>query len=254
MICIIISFLLLAAFGLYINKKNVRQLALLRKTLKTFTLDDTIRQNSLLAMEKLVDRQQEEKQLIIHNLHDNLGSMLAALRLTFENLQLRSGNLSAENPLLERTHGLLNESYHKVHGLANGLNTGLYPENGLLPAAYEFLRKMETTSGIKIYFIHFGFYGRMDNSTEIMLFRIIRELASNIIKHSSATEATISLTHHEHNINILAEDNGIGFNPEAVKPKSGLYTLKQLAESRKGIFTIDTAYKKGTNIIIDLPI
>jgi len=98
---------------------------------------------------------------------------------------------------------------------------------------------------------------RLENQKEIMLFRIIQELGTNIIKHSEATEVNIYLTQHNHtDINIIIEDNGKGFDPKKIKYNDGigLKTIEKKVEQMDGTFTIDSVINKGTTIIIDLPL
>lgn len=104
---------------------------------------------------------------------------------------------------------------------------------------------------------HFGFNERLENTLEIAIFRAVQELATNIIKHARATEAHIQLTHHDDNINIIIEDNGIGFDPEKAQIAAdgmGLDTIRRKINQLGGTIEIDSTQGKGTSIIIDIPI
>ena len=97
---------------------------------------------------------------------------------------------------------------------------------------------------------------RLENSREIAIFRMIQELITNIIKHSHATEATVHLTQHDATLNIMVEDNGVGFDRSQLTSTEtmGLYTIQKRVEGMGGSVTIDTILQKGTTVILDIPL
>ena len=100
-----------------------------------------------------------------------------------------------------------------------------------------------------------GLEERLENSLELSLFRMIQELIANIIKHSEATNATIQLTQHEKNLNIIVEDNGKGFNYTNTKTTGiGLQTIQKRIEHLNGKLNVDSTLGKGTTILIDVPL
>lgn len=116
---------------------------------------------------------------------------------------------------------------------------------------------MSVANRLQFHVVPFGLNERIDNQLEVTLFRIIQELATNIIKHSQATEVNIYLTQHGKNeLNIMIEDNGIGFDPSKIKINDGigLKTIEKRIEQMGGVFNIDSHHSQGTTIIIDVPI
>ncbi|WP_272973980.1 sensor histidine kinase, partial [Croceibacter atlanticus] len=102
---------------------------------------------------------------------------------------------------------------------------------------------------------HYGLEDRLDNNLEISIFRIIQELVTNIIKHANASEASITLTQHDDDLNIIVEDNGKGFNLSAIdKQGLGLSSIEKRVNFLHGDINIDSTVGKGTTIIIDIPL
>jgi signal transduction histidine kinase len=98
---------------------------------------------------------------------------------------------------------------------------------------------------------------RLENSLELSLFRTVQELVANAIKHAEATKLNIQLTQHEDNLNIIVEDNGIGFDRSTIgktKTGMGLTNIEKRIEHLEGTFTVDSVLGKGTSILIDIPV
>jgi signal transduction histidine kinase len=182
--------------------------------------------------------------------------MLATLKLNFENLKLRKNETSEDNKLYDKTDELIDEAYQKVRRLAHAKNAGVFANESLIPAIKKLANKISIPGKLQIEVIPFGFSDRLDNTLEFTIFRSIQELATNIIKHSKATEATIHLTNHVDNINIIIEDNGVGMGTGAAAfaDGMGLDNIRKKVEQLDGNFTIDSTKGRGTTIIIDLPL
>jgi signal transduction histidine kinase len=249
---------IIIGFLIFINARKREKIADQDKLIERQKLDKVLKDYELNSIDMMLEGQEKERQRLANDLHDNLGSMLATLKLNFENLKMRKNELKGEeNKLYERTDELIEEAYQKVRRLAHAKNAGVFASQGLIPAIVKLAEKISIPGKLQINVIPFGFTDRLDNTLEIAIFRIIQELATNIIKHSRATEATIHLTHHDDNIiNIIIEDNGIGFKPDTLIDADGmgLTSIRKKARHLGGTFTIDATPGRGTTIIIDLPV
>jgi signal transduction histidine kinase len=248
---------LIIAFLVYKNAKRREKISLQEKLIEQQKLEKALKDYELHSIDLMLEGQEKERQRIANDLHDNLGSMLATLKLNFENLRLRKNELKdEENKLYERTDELIEEAYQKVRRLAHAKNAGVFASQGLIPAIKKLAEKISIPGKLQIQVIPFGFNDRLENTLEIAIFRAVQELSTNIIKHSEATEATIHLTNHEDNINIIIEDNGVGFDSKKISTADGmgLQTIQKKITQLGGTFTIDTTPGKGTTIIIDIPV
>ncbi len=116
--------------------------------------------------------------------------------------------------------------------------------------------KISSADKLNIEVISFGLNKSLDNSLEISVFRIIQELVTNVIKHANANNATINISQYENNLNIIIEDDGVGFNIKTVDLKNGMgiSSIKTRIEHLNGSFNIDSTINKGSSVIIDIPI
>jgi signal transduction histidine kinase len=239
-----------------INKK--KQIIEKDRLIKIQELEKVLKDQELNDIDLILESQEKERQNIANELHDNLGSMLATLKLNFQNLKRQKEAVNRnETKLYDKTDALLEEAYQKVRNIAHLKNLGVIGSEGLLVAVNKMAEKMSVFDKLKINVIPFGLTERLDNTIEVTLFRMIQELCTNIIKHSQANEVNIYLTQGSPSeINIIIEDNGIGFDPKAIVSQSGigLKNMEKKVEQMGGTFSIDSNINKGTSIIIDLPL
>lgn len=248
---------LIIGFLIIKNARKKEKISRQEKLIEEQKLEKALKDYELNSIDMMLEGQEKERQRIANDLHDNLGSMLATLKINFEHLKLRKNELrDEETKLYERTDELIEEAYQKVRRLAHAKNAGVFANEGLIPALKKMAEKISIPGKLQIQIVPFGFTERLENTLEIAIFRMVQELATNIIKHSKATEATVQLTHHDDNINIIIEDNGIGFDTTKITEAEGmgLSTMKKKVGQLNGSFTIDSTPGKGTTIIIDLPV
>lgn len=251
-----IAFLVIGIL-IVMNSRRKEKIALQEKLIEEQRFEKALKDYELSSIDLMLTGQEKERQRIANDLHDNLGSMLATLKLNFENLRLRKTDQGQEeNKLYEKTDELIQEAYQKVRRLAHAKNAGVFANDGLIPAIKKLAGKISIPGKLQINVIPFGFTERLDNTLEITIFRMIQELGTNIIKHSGATEATLHLTQHDTNINIIFEDNGVGMDTKKLTRADGmgLNSITKKTEQLDGTLTIDSTPGRGTTIIIDLPI
>ena len=241
----------------YKNISKKKKIAEQEKLIETQKLEKTLKDQELRDIDLILESQEKERQQIANELHDNLGSMLATLKLNFQNLKRNENSEKNEINLYDKTDDLIEEAYQKVRNISHLKNLGVVGSQGLLVAVKKMAEKMSVLERLKINVIPFGLTERLDNQTEVSLFRMVQELCTNIIKHSYATEVNIYLTQHNpEEINIIIEDNGNGFDPKKIIQNAGigLKSIEKKVEQMGGTFTIDSILTKGTTIIIDLPL
>ena len=133
---------------------------------------------------------------------------------------------------------------------------GLVMQLGLRGAIEDICEQNTLTGKTTFHFSSFGNFDPLDKKKQINIYYIINELINNIIKHSSAKEATVQLNAYDNELNIIIEDDGIGFNVnEVLKTESkDLQTVKSRVRYLHGTLNIDSQPGRGTSIIIDFPL
>lgn len=247
--------LLFGFLTFYLIQKNTskkRKLAEQKTQLEQQKVATLLKDQELNAIDAMISGQEKERQRVANELHDDLGSLMATIKLHFDNIRL-----DGKDPALKSASNLLEKAYQKIRGIAHAKNSGVIAHQGLVPAINKMAKTISETNQMQFEVNDFGMKNRLENSLELSIFRIIQELITNIIKHAKATKASIQLTQHEDSINILVADNGQGFDTATIPANEdgiGLRNIEKRIEHLEGNFTIDSALEKGTSIIIDIPI
>ncbi len=220
-------------------------------------IDDILRQQELnLAYAKLQTKDEMQKQ-IGQDLHDRLGVMLSTIKLYFGEFvdELRELNIKSSQHQ-DKTIELLDEAVVEVRRIAHNMQSGVLKNFGLLNAVQDLAETITQTGKLEVTVSNFGMKDRLPDDMEGKLFKVIQELVGNVLKHANATKLGISLYKKEDLLNIIVEDNGVGFNVAAVSDKGGM-GLKNITfriSELGGKCHFDSNEKVGTSVIIDIPI
>lgn len=240
------------AFLLFKNTKRKQKLAEQEKELETQKLATVLKEQELTAIDAMIEGQEKERQRIANDLHDDLGGLMATVKLHFNALK------DQQTPeLYTKTNQLIDEAYDKVRTVAHAKNSGVIAKQGLLKAVKQMATNVSASNKITINVIDHGLDDRLENSLELTIFRIIQELITNVIKHANASEVNIHITNHEDSLNIMVEDNGKGFKVNQItktKKGMGINSIDKRVAYLDGTMTIESEQNQGTTIIIDIPI
>lgn len=254
------AFLILLISGVFwiSNLKKKRQIAIQESLIQKQQLEKELKEQELNSIDMILASQEKERKKIADELHDSLGSLMVTLKYNVNYLEQNIQN-SAEidASVLTNTNALLDEAYNQVRSISHIKNLGLNPKEGLVKAIQNMISKINVPNGVTFKLIPFGLTKRLDNQIEIFVFRIIQEMCTNILKYAKANEVSINLTQHgDDELNIIIEDDGIGFDPKAIQEKKGigLKNIEFKIENMGGTFEIDSMIGKGTTILLNIPI
>lgn len=252
---IVLGILTATIFIVYIllkSSKRKRIVAEQNLKIKQQEITQLLKTQELNGIDAIITAQEEERSRIADDLHDNLGSKIATLKLYIE--ELKSSNSNGKEVLIEKLKSLSDETYKEVRKIAHNKNFGALINQGVIPSIKNIAREISITEKLQIEVININVEKRIKNNIEIQVFRIVQELLTNIIKHAEATEATIQFSEDENLLNIMVEDNGKGFNLSEVKPGLGLTNIEKRIENIDGNLVIDTTPGNGTTVILNIPL
>lgn len=204
----------------------------------------------------IASAQEQERKRLAQDIHDSLGSLLSAAKLKMAELKVAKPELLYEEKFLAGI-GLLDEASSELRNISHNIMPATLSKLGLAAALKNLCDRISSYGGLQFTFLHHGFENRLDEQTEISIYRIILELINNVVKHASATKLTVQLIKFSDTINITIEDNGKGFDyKKAVTEKHGLGLGSVLAriEYLKGKVHFDSGTGKGTTVILDIPL
>lgn len=252
-------FLLTVALGIagyfFLNYYKSKKIMVARKQAQEQRELKMMKDQELSSIDAMIAGQEKERLKIASDLHDDLGSSLTSIKISIENAKERSPDKEIKD-ILENAHIILNETYSKVRTLSHTQNSRVLSEDGWLNSLKDLVEKINKSGKLDVEIIHSGLKGRLSNSTELYLFRIIQELINNVMKHANAKQASINITGYDTVLDIMVEDDGKGFDYETSSKKGiGIDNIKKRINDMKGSFEVDSNTKSGgCSIHIEIPI
>lgn len=255
MVSLLLLFVAITSILVYYNIKRKQKIIQNEKFIEQQKVSNLLKEQELIAIDAMIEGQEKERQLIASDLHDDLGALMTTLQYNFENLYNHRESEESES-LFKQTKTLIKEAYQKIRLIAQAKNSGVIAKQGLLKAIKNNVHKIAKLNNIQIEIKEYGLENRLQNTLEITIFRIVQELLTNIIKHAKATQVIIHIINHKESLNIMVEDNGVGFNIENIAKSEGMgiKSIEKRVEFLEGTITIESIIEKGTTIIIDIPI
>ncbi len=251
--------LLIAALGLLgitilsgsLFLKNARRKQIIaeqQQEIEHQKVDQLLRDQEMIGLDAMIEGQEKERQRISQDLHDNLGGKLSALKLYVQELE------KIDAVLYQKVKELLDDSYDDVRNIAYEKNSRVMVDKGLIPAIKLVANRIMGTKKLNIEVINIDLKRKIKNFIELQLFRIIQELLNNTVKHAQAENIIIQLSEDEEQLNLIFEDDGIGFVPKQIHNGLGFSNIESRLQKINGTFTIDSSPGNGTTIIINVPI
>lgn len=243
---LMIALLALGGILFYFFYQNLK----LRQKNKLKDLRHNTQQNLVNAT---IDGQEEERKRLSGVLHDNISALLSSASLHLMAFEAEHPETTDE---LKKTKNIIKEAHDKVRDLSHALIPPVLEKLGLFPA-FEDLCEKNSNSLIDFQFSNFiEEEMRFQNDFEMKLYFIVAELFNNIMKHSNASNAFLTIEKDNNHLSIGIEDNGKGFNTKEGKPKEGLglSQIKTRIKSLNGTIKIDSDEQSGTIIYIKIPI
>jgi hypothetical protein len=148
---------------------------------------------------------------------------------------------------------VVSSSLREVRALSRSLNNEVVEYAGLEVSVKGELSRFERLNIIKTTFISIEDPFEIPQKDAIILFRILQEFFSNVIKHSKASKLDVEFRYSENELFINTSDNGKGFDPEEVEKSSGMFNMKSRAELIKTDFILNSSDGNGTSLSLCYP-
>jgi PAS domain S-box-containing protein len=222
-------------------------------------LDITKRKEADAALQTLSRRllavQEDERQHLARELHDEIGQLLTGLRLLLKpNGEWPVGPVKTR---FDQARSMVDELLGKVRRLSFDLRPADLDQLGLLPALLAFFERFTETTGMLVDFKHKDLDGRFATEVETAAYRIIQEALTNVARHAGVADAVVRVWLDGNVLNLRVEDRGSGFDPEAALKAArtrGLAGMQERAMLLGGGMTVESAPGRGTTVSVELPL
>ncbi|GAB4410160.1 MAG: HAMP domain-containing protein [Anaerolineae bacterium] len=205
----------------------------------------------------VIAAQEEERKRIARELHDGTGQLLTSLLLG-----LRAIEDAIDHAEVRQRAGELREmvshTLAEVRNLALQLRPSALDDLGLSDALEHYIADCCRHYGLHIEFTAHGLdEQRLPSAVETALYRMVQEALTNVARHAQAQVASVLLERRGDEIVLIVEDNGRGFDPDAVSKREqrlGLYGIRERAELLGGRMVIESAPGQGTSLFVTIPL
>ncbi|MBS1760976.1 MAG: two-component sensor histidine kinase [Bacteroidetes bacterium] len=153
--------------------------------------------------------QEEERQRLASDLHDDAGPLLATARL-YLNENLINYEKSEQLQAILQTRGIIDETIMLVRNISHNLMPPTLKNFGLESAVTDMFQKISNSGAIKASSRFHNYSERLREDRELLIFRIIQELLNNILKHSKPSYINLNQTIHEGSLYIRIQHDGGG--------------------------------------------
>jgi signal transduction histidine kinase len=218
-------------------------------------IEEAHRQQMLQAS---VDSQESVRRQIGGDLHDEIGTLLSATRMSLTQILKFSDDSVKRERLIVETQKQLNDALNNVRRISKDLMPSTLDEFGLIAALKDFTQKISEHTGVLVCFSHGELKEIFDKKIELMLYRSSQELVNNALKHAQASVINVTLSKTEERLILQVSDNGIGFDLEEVNQPNRGIGIKNI-ESRisvikGGQIKFDVEKGRGASFEISVPL
>ncbi len=241
---------------LYRNEKPVRIIGAIqdlteRKLLEEKLLNKEIQKQKQLSQATII-AQEQERNNISRELHDNVNQILISARL-FMNSALKDPEQRTE--LLQKAVEYQTLALEEIRKLSKVLSTSLVKTIGLKECVDDIVYNMRTLEKLDVEFkFNQRVTEKLSEDQQLMLFRIIQEQTSNIIKYAHARSVKILLNEAGGNVHLVISDDGQGFDMKQKKKGIGLVNIMSRADAFNGKVSILSSPGNGCTLEVQLPV
>jgi len=202
---------------------------------------------------RLIEAHEQERAWIGRELHDDISQSLALLAVE---LDRHNKQPSSSSQVIERVQGRIAEISRDVQALSHRLHSSKLDYLGLAAAANSFCNELSAQTGVQIRFKYSGIPRDLPKEVSLCLFRVLQESLQNAVKHSEVKQFTVELYGSPGSIELLVQDEGVGFEEEEAMASKGLglISMRERLQMVNGHFSIESRIGGGTTVRASVPV
>jgi signal transduction histidine kinase len=240
--------LIIVSAGLYKKRQTDRRLQLKEIQILRHQQETMEQAQEIERLKAMMKGEERERSRLARELHDGIGGMITAIKMSLGAARRVEPGLAQSQSLKEITR-MLKDTGAEIRKTAHNLMPDVLVRNSLPEALMIFCTNIHQQLPTELSCQ--GDFSQLDKATELMLYRMTQELVQNILKHASATRASIELVVHENKLILTVEDNGTGFDTSRESSGFGLQNLRYRVAALQGNISIISEKNQGTIIHIE---
>jgi PAS domain S-box-containing protein len=203
----------------------------------------------------LDDIRENERTLISREIHDEFSQSLTALKIDLKWLLGKMAIGSEEETKMEEMIELVNTTGDIAQRISSELRSPILDDLGLAATLEWYCNEFEKRTGLQVN-IELDEVQSEETNNNLVIYRVLQESMTNIIRHASAKRIQVKLCKIKKNIVLSVQDDGIGISSEKIKSSKSLGLIGMFERVRQsgGHMEITTQPKGGTKITINIPV
>jgi two-component system, NarL family, sensor kinase len=210
---------------------------------------------------RVVQAQEAERGRVALELHDNITQLLCAILVRCQTLanKLSSRDGPSKGEVI-KIREMLGQTAQEVSRISRNLRPSVLDELGLVAVLHDTSTEFVERTGVSLKLACLQLTARLPADAELALYRILQEALKNVEKHARARHVVVHLTKRGAFVQLVINDDGIGFDPDHHLAKQqgkgglGLLGMCERATHAGGALNVKSALGKGTTIEAQIPV
>jgi signal transduction histidine kinase len=205
---------------------------------------------------RLIEAQEQERNRIARELHDDIGQRLAMLAVELDLLQQNPPDLIEVRRRMGELQKQVSELATDTQSLSHELHSTRLENLGGVAAMKDLCQELGEQAKVEIDFKSQDLPSQLPPEISLCLFRVLQEALHNSVKHSGARRVDVGLWRKSDEIHLAVSDLGVGFDSEAARERRGLglVSMEERLKLLKGTISIESQPKRGTTIHARVPL
>jgi len=223
---------------------------------QSYQMQENLRRMS----DRVLKVQEHERTRISRDLHDEVGQALTAVNLNLAMIRNALGDPTPEiSQRLTDSQHLIEQTMANIHNFSRELRPAMLDDLGLVPALRNYVKSFSARTGlaVKLDTTQSEHVEQLDAARKMVVYRIVQEGLTNVVKHAEAHHVDIIITGSAHDVRVQLSDDGRGFvpgaQPDVPNPRLGLLGLAERVRLVGGEFSPSSAPAHGTVLRATIP-
>jgi len=247
--CIVLGLILFLAY------RNIRQRhknLITERKLHKQRIKELERQHQLEAMQSIMRGQEAERSRLAKDLHDGIGGLLSGVKLGLSSVQKNEKMQEQNTRTIDAVINQLDKSISELRRVSHNMMPEALLKYGLKEALQNYCENLNLSGNVHVKLQTYGLSRRLEQGTEIVIYRIVQELLNNIIKHAEAKNALVQLSCEAEGFSLTVEDDGKGFDVNEINEieGAGIANIKARATYLQATVDVQSTKGEGTSVMI----